>query len=470
LCGRRSSAGGRRARSANSQAPLAPLSILRINGLGFSNVTQLVAFAGALALFFFLTLYMQNVLGNSPIQTGLAYLPFCFAVVVSAGISSQLLSRVGTRPVIVVGAIVAAGGLYWLSRIPVDGSYLGDLLPGMLVVALGGGIFVGVATAANAGVPADKAGLAAAVLTASQELGGALGLTIFTAVSTSRTNNLLSAGTPTSHTLTSGFQRALLGSIFLLAAAVTGLRATNTRGGTDTAVGGVGEISEVDAIDEHAVERHAQHIVQEAGAGRCLFQPHRRSAWPGDATCRSIHRRLHGADRRLCADAPTHGTRGRPTHARGWVGGDPDDDYHAGSARDSVRGPVRGHVCSRRGTVSNTCARVLEVPQPGDQDEVLPPAEDLVDGCELPGETDGLTHAGGLRRDIEAVDPGRPRVGRQERGQDVHHRGLARPVRAEQGEDAPRHLEVHAAQHAQLLVRLLQALHLDRRPPRLIGY
>jgi predicted MFS family arabinose efflux permease len=213
------------------RAPLAPLSILRINGLGFSNVTQLVAFAGALALFFFLTLYMQNVLGNSPIQTGLAYLPFCFAVVVSAGISSQLLSRVGTRPVIVVGAIVAAGGLYWLSRIPVDGSYLGDLLPGMLVVALGGGIFVGVATAANAGVPADKAGLAAAVLTASQELGGALGLTIFTAVSTSRTNNLLSAGTPTSHTLTSGFQQALLGSIFLLAAAVTGLRATNTRGG-----------------------------------------------------------------------------------------------------------------------------------------------------------------------------------------------------------------------------------------------
>jgi EmrB/QacA subfamily drug resistance transporter len=219
------------------RAPLAPLSIFRINGLGFSNVTQLVAFAGALALFFFLTLYMQNVLGYSPIQTGLAYLPFCFAVVVSAGISSQLLARVGTRPVIVVGAIVTAAGLYWLSLIPVDGSYLADLLPGMLVVALGGGgVFVGVATAANAGVPADKAGLAAALLTASQELGGALGLAIFTAVSTSRTNHLLSAGTPVSHALTSGFQRALLlGSIFLLAAAVTGLRATNTRGETEPA-------------------------------------------------------------------------------------------------------------------------------------------------------------------------------------------------------------------------------------------
>jgi EmrB/QacA subfamily drug resistance transporter len=219
------------------KAPLAPLSIFRINGLGFSNVTQLVAFAGFLALFFFLTLYMQNVLGYSAIQTGLAYLPLCFAVAVSAGVSSQLLSRVGTRPVIVVGAIVAAGGLFWLSRIPVDGSYVADLLPGTLILALGGGaVFVGVTTAANAGVPADKAGLAAALLNASQQLGGALGLAIFTAVSTSRTNDLLAAGAPPSHALTSGFQRALLiGSIFILASAVTAMRATNTRGETEPA-------------------------------------------------------------------------------------------------------------------------------------------------------------------------------------------------------------------------------------------
>jgi EmrB/QacA subfamily drug resistance transporter len=214
------------------RSPLAPLSIFRINGLGFSNVTQLVAFAGFLALFFFLTLYMQNILGYSAIQTGLAYLPLCFAVAVSAGVASQLLSRVGTRPVIVVGAVVAAGGLYWLSRIPVGGSYVADLLPGLLVLALGaGGVFVGVTTAANAGVPADKAGLAAALLNASQQLGGALGLAIFSAVSTSRTNHLLSAGTPSPHALTSGFQRALLiGSIFVLASAVIALRATNTRG------------------------------------------------------------------------------------------------------------------------------------------------------------------------------------------------------------------------------------------------
>ena len=217
------------------RAPLAPLSIFRINGLGFSNLTQLVAFAGFLALFFFLTLYMQNVLGYSAIQTGLAYLPLCFVVAVSAGVASQLLARVGTRPVIVVGAVTAAAGLYLLSRIPVDGSYVADLLPGTLVLGIGGAaVFVGVATAANAGVPPDKAGLAAALLNSSQQLGGALGLAIFTAVATSRTNHLLAAGTPAAHAETSGFQRALLiGSIFVLVSAITALRATNTRGETE---------------------------------------------------------------------------------------------------------------------------------------------------------------------------------------------------------------------------------------------
>jgi EmrB/QacA subfamily drug resistance transporter len=212
--------------------PLAPLSIFRINGLAYADATQLIAFAGFLALFFFLTLYMQNVLGYSAIQTGAAYLPLTFAIGIAAGVSSQLIPRVGTRPVIVTGALIAAGGLYWLSRIPVHGSYLSDLLPGMLVLSLGfGPVFVGVTTAANAGVPADKAGLAAALLNASQQLGGALGLAIFSALATSRTHDLLAAHTAPAQALTSGFQRALLaGSIFILAAAIIALRATNTRG------------------------------------------------------------------------------------------------------------------------------------------------------------------------------------------------------------------------------------------------
>jgi MFS family permease len=185
-------------------------------------------------MFFFLTLYMQNVLGYSPIQTGAAYLPLCFAIGISAGVSSQLLSRAGTRPVIVAGALIAAAGMYWLSRIPVHGSYLSDLLPGLLILSIGfGPVFVGVTTAANAGVPADKAGLAASLLNASQQLGGALGLAIFSALATSRTHHLLAAHTPSADALTSGFQRALLaGSIFILAAAIIALRATNTRGET----------------------------------------------------------------------------------------------------------------------------------------------------------------------------------------------------------------------------------------------
>ena len=217
--------------------PLAPLSIFRINGLAYSDATQLIAFAGFLAVFFFLTLYMQNVLGYSAIQTGAAYLPLCFAIGISAGVASQLIPRVGTRPVIVIGALIAAGGLYWLSRIPADGSFVADLLPGMLVMSVGiGGVFVGVTTAANAGVPADKAGLAAALLNASQQVGGALGLAIFSAIATSHTHHLLVAHTPTPQALTAGFQRALLaGSIFILASAVIALRATNTRGGADEA-------------------------------------------------------------------------------------------------------------------------------------------------------------------------------------------------------------------------------------------
>ena len=212
--------------------PLVPLSIFRINGLAAANATQLIAFAGFLAMFFFLTLYMQNVLGYSPIETGAAYLPLTFGVGVAAGITSQLVGRIGTRPVTVAGSLIAASGVYWLSHIPVDGTYLANLLPGMMVMSIGlGAVFVAVTTAANAGVPADKAGLAAALLNASQQVGGALGLAIFSAIATSRTTDLLAGHTPLPDALTSGFQRALLASsVFLVGAAVVALRATDTRG------------------------------------------------------------------------------------------------------------------------------------------------------------------------------------------------------------------------------------------------
>ncbi len=229
--------------------PLVPLSIFRIRGLGAADVTQLIGVGGFVTMFFFLTLYMQNVLGYSPLQTGSSYLPLTVGVGISAGISTQLIGRIGTRPVIVAGALITAGGLYYLSRIPVDGSYLTDLLPGLMIVSLGiGGVFVATTTAANAGVPADKAGLAAALVNASQQVGGALGLAIFSAIATSRTNHLLASGVPAGHALTSGFHRALLAAgVFLLAAAIVALRTRNARGEEIQPAAGSESASEVAA-------------------------------------------------------------------------------------------------------------------------------------------------------------------------------------------------------------------------------
>jgi EmrB/QacA subfamily drug resistance transporter len=215
-----------------SNNPLLPLPIFRIKGLAAADATQLIGVAGFIAVFFFLTLYLQNVLGYSPIQSGAAYLPVTAGVGIAAGISARLFARIGTRPVIVGGSLVAAGGVFYLSRITVHASYLTELLPGLVIMSIGlGGVFVAVTTAANAGVPADRAGLAAALLNVSQQLGGALGLAVFSAIATSRTDDLLAAHASMSTALTSGFRRALLAaSIVLLAAAVVALRASNTRG------------------------------------------------------------------------------------------------------------------------------------------------------------------------------------------------------------------------------------------------
>ena len=157
----------------------------------------MIAFAAFVSVFYFLTLYMQNVVGFSPIRSGSAYLPVTAGIVVAAGISSRLFARIGTRPVIVAGALIAAAGVWYLSRIPVRGTYPASLLPGLVIMAIGiGAVLVSVTTAANAGVAEDKAGLAAGLLNASQQLGTALGLAIFSAIATARTSTLLAAHAP----------------------------------------------------------------------------------------------------------------------------------------------------------------------------------------------------------------------------------------------------------------------------------
>jgi EmrB/QacA subfamily drug resistance transporter len=217
--------------------PLVPMSILRVKGVAAADATQMVAVAGFVPMFFFLTLYMQTVLHYSPIQTGIAYLPLTGGFIIAASISSQLFARIGTKPVVLVGAVIAAGGLYWLSRIPVDGSYVSDLLPGLLVASIGlGGVFTGLTTAANAGIEQEKAGLAAGLLNTGQQLGTALGLAILSALATARTNSLLDGGhAGLAQAATGGYQRALMiGAFFVLAAGAVALLARNTRQTTAT--------------------------------------------------------------------------------------------------------------------------------------------------------------------------------------------------------------------------------------------
>jgi EmrB/QacA subfamily drug resistance transporter len=212
--------------------PLFPLSIFRIKGLAAADATQVIAQAGFLSLFFFITLYMQSVLHMSPIEAGAAYIPVTIGVGISSGISTHLLPRVGSRPLIVAGTLIGAAGVFWLSCIPADGAYVADVLPGLVVMALGlGAVFVGVQNAANAGVPAEQAGLAAALISASATLGGALGLAILSAIATSHSHHLLAAHVSHPVALTAGFGHALLAcSLFLVAAAAIAARTATTRG------------------------------------------------------------------------------------------------------------------------------------------------------------------------------------------------------------------------------------------------
>jgi EmrB/QacA subfamily drug resistance transporter len=217
---------------ARSTHALMPLSIFRIRGLAAADATQLIAFAGFYSMFFFLTLYMQNVLRWSPIEAGAAYLPVTAGLGFAATMSPRLFARVGTRPVIVGGALLSAAGIYGLSRIPLHGTYPSDILPGLLVMSLGlGAIFVGATVAANAGVPGEQAGLAAGLLNTALQLGIALGLAVFSALATDRTKHLLTVHASRPDALVGGYTRALaVASGFLMAAALIALRTVNSRG------------------------------------------------------------------------------------------------------------------------------------------------------------------------------------------------------------------------------------------------
>jgi EmrB/QacA subfamily drug resistance transporter len=231
--------------------PVLPLSIFKIKGLAATDAAQVLGLAGFNSAFFFVTLYMQEVLHFSALRAGAAYVPIAAIVVVGSIGGSGLVPRLGTRPLIVAGATIATGGLYWVSKIPVHGYYWTDIFPPLMIMGLGLGlVFVGVQIAGNAGVPPDKAGLAGALITASFQLGVALGLAILSALATARTSSLLSAHHAVPDALVGGYTRALLGATFFVGAVILiGLRAANTKGeppgGTPAEITGVAITGEV---------------------------------------------------------------------------------------------------------------------------------------------------------------------------------------------------------------------------------
>jgi EmrB/QacA subfamily drug resistance transporter len=198
-----------------SRAPLMPFRIFRLRTLTGANVIGLLVGASIFAMFFFLSRYMQQVLGYDALKAGLSYLPLALAIIVSAGVASQLVTKLGFKPVLVTGMALVAVALLWFAQVPVDGDYLKNLVVPMVIAAVGLGFaFVPVTIAAVSNISADDSGLASGLINTSQQVGGALGLAILGTIASSRTTDLMAAahGAPSAvpGALTEGFQVAFL--------------------------------------------------------------------------------------------------------------------------------------------------------------------------------------------------------------------------------------------------------------------
>ena len=205
-----------------SRAPILPFSIFRIRAVTGSNVASLALGGAVFGMIFILTLYMQQVLAYSPLETGLAWLAMSLTALVSSMAAAVLVTRVGTRVPLAAGLAVAGAGLLLLARIPADGAYVADLLPGLLVTGLGlGTAFVSLSIGALEGVADRDAGLASGLVNTTQQVGGALGVAVLSTLALSRSDDLLAGGTAPPVALTEGFQVALLAAgAFALAGAL----------------------------------------------------------------------------------------------------------------------------------------------------------------------------------------------------------------------------------------------------------
>jgi EmrB/QacA subfamily drug resistance transporter len=199
-------------RESRASDPLMPFSIFRLRTLVGANIAGVILGTVLFSMFLMLTLYMQQVLGYSPLKAGVSYLAVAGSAIVWSAVAAQLVTRVGVKPVLVVGMIFLTAGILWFTQVSVGGSYATDLLPGFLVIAVGMGFsFVPISIAALAGVRPSEAGLASGLINTSQQIGGALGIAVLSSVATSRTAHDLASGSAPPFALTDGFQAAFFG-------------------------------------------------------------------------------------------------------------------------------------------------------------------------------------------------------------------------------------------------------------------
>jgi EmrB/QacA subfamily drug resistance transporter len=196
--------------------PLMRFGILQSRTVSGANVAGFIMGTAMFAMFLMLTLYMQQVLGYSAMKTGLAYLAVAGTAIVWSAVAAQLVTRLGVKPVLVIGMTALTAGLVYFTQVSVGGSYVGDLLPGFLLIAIGIGFsFVPISIAALAGVQPAEAGLASGLINTSQQIGGALGIAALSTIATSRTDDAVAAGTALPAALVDGFTGAFIAGVVI---------------------------------------------------------------------------------------------------------------------------------------------------------------------------------------------------------------------------------------------------------------
>ena len=208
---------------ARSKAPLMRLSIFRVRALAVGDSVLLLVASGMFGMFFFASLYVQEILGYSPLRAGLAFLPVTAGIIIGAGVAQQLIKRVGVKNVSTAGIGLASLGMLVLTQLPVHGSYVSDLLVGLLPMSLGMGLtFVPITLMGTSGVRDEDAGLASGLFNTAQQVGGSLGLAILSTLAASQTARVLDGTSPAAvlAARVSGYHVAFLAAAIMLAAGV----------------------------------------------------------------------------------------------------------------------------------------------------------------------------------------------------------------------------------------------------------